>query len=257
MSLHDDLKLDLMNATAAKEIFRKMTTTTAYNGNFGDRPKAAQDFNILKDKQFSTLPSAQILKPHIRAMLNKWLSINDQDKFTGRIFFTIREMYTVVKNKLADVPTSHENHASLERMNMTLPRFDKMLTTMNTETRKQHTISQTRVQQPNKRLKSYFESSDFKIGSRHRDMTPCRTIIGVGVEGAPHVDTKAWKQRFLAGDKEAVLYQDPNEPKCTTYAGNHKGLQVRSDQKATILDHNTISFVGQMIPDPFALSKSP
>ncbi len=133
-----------------------MTTTTAYNSTFGLRPAAEKDFEVLKEKQFSTLPSAQILKPAIRGYLTKWLQINDQDKFTGRIFFTVREMFTVVKNKLADVPTSHENHASLERMNITLPRFDKIITGLN-EKRRHHALSQTKVApNANKRLKGYF-----------------------------------------------------------------------------------------------------
>lgn len=53
--------------------------------------------------------------------------INDQDMFTGRIFFTVREMFTVVKNRLADIPTSQEHHASYPELSVTLPRFDKVL----------------------------------------------------------------------------------------------------------------------------------
>lgn len=70
------------------------------------------------------------------------------------------------------------------------------------------------------------------------------------------VNTSNVKQQFLAGDKEAVLYQDPNEPKHTSYASNMKGLQVYGDSQAKILDHNMTSFVGQMIPDPNMMSKS-
>ena len=69
------------------------------------------------------------------------------------------------------------------------------------------------------------------------------------------VDTMAFKQMFLAGDKEAVMYQDPNEPKATSYAVSHKGIQVRGDFKASILDDGRTSYVGQMITDPFAMSK--
>ena len=28
-------------------------------------------------------------------MLSRWLTINDQDKFSSRIFYTVREMFTV------------------------------------------------------------------------------------------------------------------------------------------------------------------
>ena len=98
--------MEISNVEDAREFMRKMQTTTSYAKNFGDKPKTQQDFTILKEKSFAELPISQILKPDIREMLNKWLAINDQDKFTGRIFFTVREMYTVVKNKLADLPTS-------------------------------------------------------------------------------------------------------------------------------------------------------
>ena len=67
------------------------------------------------------------MKPRIVDILNRWLMINDQDMFTGRIFFTVREMFTVVKNRLADIPTSQEHHASYPELSVTLPRFDKVL----------------------------------------------------------------------------------------------------------------------------------
>jgi len=53
---------------------------------------------ILKSKKFSELAISDILKADIVAILSKWLTINDQDEFTGRIYFTVREMYTVIKN---------------------------------------------------------------------------------------------------------------------------------------------------------------
>lgn len=61
---------------------------------------------MLSKKPFAKLAISQILKPEITTMLNRWLAMNDQDKFTERVFVTVREMYTLVKNLLADVPTS-------------------------------------------------------------------------------------------------------------------------------------------------------
>ena len=37
-----------LDAGNAKDLFRKMTTTTNYAGNFGDRPKQDQDHMILQ-----------------------------------------------------------------------------------------------------------------------------------------------------------------------------------------------------------------
>ena len=105
--------------------------------SFGDRPKAQDDFTILKEKQFSKLPMSQILTPEARETLNRWLSTtNDQDKFTGRIFFTLREMFTVVKNKMADKPTSQDHHASHAELSVALPRFDKVIMGMKDVQRK-------------------------------------------------------------------------------------------------------------------------
>jgi len=92
----------------AKAIFRKITTTTSYSKTFGEKPKAKEDYNILTKKKFSELQISQILKPDVIRILSKWLMINDQDKFTGRIYFTVREMFTVVKNQMSELPTSHD-----------------------------------------------------------------------------------------------------------------------------------------------------
>ena len=91
----------------ARAHFRKITTQTSYCKTFGERPKAQEDFSILKNKKFADLGITKILKPQIVQILNRWLEINDQEKFTGRIYFTVREMFTVVKNQVAEVPTSH------------------------------------------------------------------------------------------------------------------------------------------------------
>ena len=75
-----------------------------------------------------------------------------------------------------------------------------------------------------RRIKSYFDPMDFKIGSRHRDLTPARMGDNRFTEGAPMIDTKAYLQRFLAGDKDLVLNADVNEPKITSYQRAIKGI---------------------------------
>lgn len=87
-------------------------TQTSYCQTFGEKPKAAEAFSILKTKKFNELPINEILLPEVVSILTKWLMINDQDMFTGRIYFTIREMYTVIKNQIATITTNHENFVS-------------------------------------------------------------------------------------------------------------------------------------------------
>ena len=60
--------------------------------------------------------------------------------------------------------------------------------------------------------RSGFEAIDFKIGARHRDQTVGRLEPKSLYLGPPMIDTKAFKQEFLRGEKDAVLYCDPNDP---------------------------------------------
>ena len=93
-----DIMSDVRNQSNAKEIFRRMTVQSAYARQFGETPKKSQEFTVLKQKPLIKLPCAQVLKPNIAQMLSRWLAMNDQDKFTERIFYAVREMYTCVKN---------------------------------------------------------------------------------------------------------------------------------------------------------------
>lgn len=208
-SATDLASLDISNFAHAKDFFRKKQVTTSYANNFGDKPQAGKDTGILKEKAFKNLPIAQILKPNVREMMNRWLTINDQDKFTERIFFTVREMYTVVKAKMTDIPTSQDIHATHMELRAERPRFDKMLKDID-KMKRANARSQIRVNPQNQRRnRNYFETtgmSDFKIGSRHRDMTPQRLGALCITEGSPTFDAKKFKLDFLRGDKEVMLY---------------------------------------------------
>jgi len=138
---------------------------------------------------------AQILNTKARDSLTKWLTINDDDKFTERIFFTVREMFTVVKNKIADKPTSqdhHDQHASHQELAIMLPRFDKVIRGVEDNRRKQNN-SQNKVPSYNRRTRGYFNEPDFKIGSRHRVFTPEKLGYNSIVDGPAEVDTRAVK----------------------------------------------------------------
>jgi len=57
------------------------------------------------------------------------------------------------------------------------------------------------------------------------------------------IDPKAFKLQFLAGDKDAVMYTDPNEPKASFYQTTLKGLQVPEHIRVSILDNQRTSYV--------------
>ena len=60
-----DIMSDVRNQPNAKEIFRRMTQTTSYAKQFGDKPRARQEFAVLREKPLIKLPCAQVLKPKI------------------------------------------------------------------------------------------------------------------------------------------------------------------------------------------------
>jgi len=97
-SLPSDFDVANLSAADAKRIFQKLTTTTSYEKNFGARPTAQADYSILKTKKLSSLPIADVLKPEAVRYFENWISINDQAEFTGRLYFTLRDIATVIKN---------------------------------------------------------------------------------------------------------------------------------------------------------------
>jgi hypothetical protein len=133
----DNAALEELNTSNAKDYFRKKMAQTSYCSQFGDRPKAAEAYSILKSKKFSDLPFQEILKPDVTRILSAWLQTNDQDLFTGRIFFTVREMYTVIKAQAASVSTSLERFQVQPKFQKGDPvNYDQILKTIVAERRK-------------------------------------------------------------------------------------------------------------------------
>lgn len=51
----DDIVFEDLDHKAAKELFRKMNYQTSYNKQFGEPPKAAEDYVVMKQKKFREL----------------------------------------------------------------------------------------------------------------------------------------------------------------------------------------------------------
>jgi hypothetical protein len=60
-SLPNDLDISKMSAEDAKKVFRKLANTTTHCRTFGEKPTAAADFNILKNKRFADLEISKVL----------------------------------------------------------------------------------------------------------------------------------------------------------------------------------------------------
>ena len=91
-----------------------MVNLTSYNKVYGNRPKAEQAFHILHRMRLSQLDISSILKPKVVSQFERWFAIGEQDEFASKVYFILREMYTVIKSNteylttqldlLADVP---------------------------------------------------------------------------------------------------------------------------------------------------------
>ena len=75
-----------------------MTQKTSYRCQFGEPPKAAEDYTIMKRKNFRSLDISKYIQEIPARFIEKWIQINDQDEFTKRIYFTVREIHTIVSN---------------------------------------------------------------------------------------------------------------------------------------------------------------
>lgn len=65
------------------------------------------------------------MKPQVTVIIDKWLRINDQEDFSRRIYLSLVELYTVVRNKVAVVPTTQDNFFKVAAyQGSEPPRFD-------------------------------------------------------------------------------------------------------------------------------------
>lgn len=107
----------------AQREFRKMTNVTNYSTNFGLRSKAADDYEILRYKKFSQIRIATILRPDVNATIDRWLQINDDEIYAKRIYFTVRDIFTFLKNKEPPKTLMHDGYKG-EQTQGKPPRFD-------------------------------------------------------------------------------------------------------------------------------------
>ena len=94
-----------MSVEEARREYWKMHTSTDYVLSYGTFEKPKEDHEILKTKRLSDLSQSSILKVEIRDMLEHWLSINNVEEFTQRIYATLRNMYTYLKSEQAPTTT--------------------------------------------------------------------------------------------------------------------------------------------------------
>lgn len=109
----------------ARDKFRRMTFQTSYANQFGEPPKAAEAYVIMKKKKFSELDISEYIQPLPKQFLDAWLTINSEDDFIKRIFFVTRDIHAIIKN--SHPPKSYMHSIFTGRQADAVPRFDKML----------------------------------------------------------------------------------------------------------------------------------
>jgi hypothetical protein len=87
-----------MDPQTQLEKFRKLVMNSSYCNQFGDKPKAVEDFHVVKQKKFRQLDLAQYIKPEVAAYFERWLEIGNLDEFVKKLYFTLREIHTIIKN---------------------------------------------------------------------------------------------------------------------------------------------------------------
>jgi hypothetical protein len=79
----------------------------------------------MKWKKFKTLEISKYVQPAAAAYIEKWLGINDSDEFIKKIFFTLRDIHSVVRNQ--EPATTTNSNFFLGRRADKVPRFDLVI----------------------------------------------------------------------------------------------------------------------------------
>ena len=105
-----------------------MNYISNYSQTFGEKPKAVEDQEILKYRPLRELPLHRLLKPHVLTYIEKWLKINDPTELSQKLYQTLRDMYTRVKNHEPTLATGTDffKWPKIEDTSKP-PRFDKII----------------------------------------------------------------------------------------------------------------------------------
>jgi hypothetical protein len=170
--------------------------------------------------------------------LDKWLKINDQDEFTKRIYFTIREINTIVKN--SEAPSTTLSNFFQGRQGNKAPRFDKILLAAK--------------QQHIPRAQSYQNARKGTV-QPHEHL---QALLEGQTEMKRHfpsmINTKQFKQDFLRGQPYDIThYVELKDPKKTFYQSTMLGRPGVDKAKYIGFERSSCGF-GGVIPDPMIMT---
>ena len=109
----------------AAKLFRKLNTKTSYCLQFGEPPKAEEDFVVMKEKKFRDLEISKYMKDMASIYIEKWLLVGQDDELISTVYFTVRDLYTFIKAN--EIPNTSTSHFFTGRKADKVPRFDKII----------------------------------------------------------------------------------------------------------------------------------
>jgi hypothetical protein len=182
-----------------------------------------------------------ILKPDVLKILDQWLRINDVDEFKRRIYTTIRDMNTVIRNLQASISiVGQEFKWNTIDDSLKAPRIDKLIEKHKSQKYSHH-------QSPHNRSFDMTQKSieSFEVSSQSPKPRDPKYFM---FAESPKEASKT-KQAMLMGYGPVITnYCDLPNPKMTSYK-NSFHLKTKKTEDKLDLDWRTSFFVGSMSPD--------
>lgn len=202
---------DSLDYNAAKNTIRKMNTKSSYNRQFGERPRDEEAYHIVKKKRFSELDFASILKQEPCAMIERWIIGDSDQEFVSRVFFTLRDMYTIVRGKSNFATTNRDLYVDAPKyVESNPPRFDLFEKSQNATLR--------------------ATAASFALDTKKKQMAASAAKPAPGSKELlskfafdPLMDPRATRHDDLKGDKGLMYFLNPRDPSYTHYTGYFSG----------------------------------
>ena len=102
-----------------------MLNTTSYQRQFGERPKAEEEFLVLKTKKFSKLEISTFFKNDVKVFIEQWITHGQSDTLISSLYFTARDLFTFIKQ--AQTANTSYSHFFYGKRAEKVPRFDQIL----------------------------------------------------------------------------------------------------------------------------------
>lgn len=176
-------------------------------------------------------------------MIEKWISGESEEEFTARVYFTLRDMYTIVRGKTFFNTTNRDMFVDAPQYVASQPpRFDLFEKAQNASLRQ--TAANIAIEAKKKAAAALRGQS-----------IPTAAALLKNFHFDPLMDPKATRHDDLHGDKNLIYYLKPRDPSFTHYSGYYMGKQVGDKERAEILDTFTTSAMQMPSPDPVVLRK--